>query len=168
MKSWFGIVALFVASAVCCAQTTETGAVNRTVLQAKRVLVTTPPGPDADASKAPFELLRAVTAVQEGLRHWKRYQVTKTMEDADLIMVVRKASGVGVSFGSGPGGLQMPPAVNNPFPATADSLAVFDAHGPGMEGPPLWTASEPGGLNTPELKLLKKFQKRVAEAEKKP
>ena len=56
--------------------------------------------------------------------------------------------------------------VNNPFPATADSLLVFDAHGPGMQGPPLWTASEAGGLDTPEIKLLKKFRKRVTEAEK--
>ncbi|HVP43637.1 MAG TPA: hypothetical protein VMS96_09395 [Terriglobales bacterium] len=141
---------------------------SRTILKAKRVLVTIPQGPEADSSKIPFELHRAKSAIQEGLRHWKRYQVTNTAEDADLIMVVRKASGVGVSFGSNRGGLPMPPAVNNPLPATADSLAVFDAHGPGLEGPPLWTASEPGGLNAPEIKLLKKFQKRVEEAEKKP
>lgn len=166
MRRWLGIAAVLLAFLSCSAQTTETGAVNQTILRAKRILVTTPRGPEAEASKVSFEQHEAVSAVQDGLRRWKRYEVTKTREDADLVMVVRKASGVGVSFGKPDLRTQMPPAVNHPFPATADSLAVFDAHGPGTEGPPLWTASEPGGLDSRKPTLLKKFQKRVAEAEK--
>ncbi len=169
LRHYFRLGAVLVTAAVCLAQTSETGAVNRTIVKAKRVLVTTMRGPDADAAQIPPGDQRAVDAVEQELRRWKRYELTRTREDADLIMVVRKASGVGVSWGDPRLGPDVSrPAVNNPSPVTADSLAVFDAHGLGMEAPPLWTASEPGGLNPPEMKLLKKFRKRVEEAEKRP
>jgi hypothetical protein len=168
MRLHLRIGAVLLASAVCFPQTTETGAVTGTVLRAKRVLVTTMRGPDADLSRASADDQRAVAAVESELRRWKRYEVTRTSQDADLILAIRKAPGFGITFGNPRPGSRVPPAVNNPLPETTDSLAVFDAHGVGMDAPPLWTAAEAGGLNTPDIKLMKKFRKRVEEAEKRP
>jgi hypothetical protein len=168
MRLYLCIGAVLLASAVCFPQTTETGAVNKTVLRAKRVLVTTMRGPDADPSRVSVDDQRAVAAVESELRRWKRYEVTRISQDADIIVAVRKAPGFGITVGNPRLGSRVPPAVNTPFPETTDSLAVFDAHGLGMEAPPLWTAAEAGGLNTPDIRLMKKFRKRVEDAEKRP
>lgn len=160
------IASLILSSIVCFAQATETGAINLTVVRAKRVLVTTMWGPGARPSQISLDDQKAVAAVEEELRRWKRYEITRIEQDADLIIAVRRATGAEINLAGPRVGPPPPPSVNNPRPREADNLAVYDAHGLGMESAPLWTASEPGGLAAPQLKLFRKFQKRVEEAEK--
>ena len=162
------ITAVILVSATCFPQTTERGAVNSTVLKAKRVLITTMAGPDADPFQVSAADQRTMAVVEQELRKWKRYEVTRTAMDADLILAIHKARGFDLTFGGPRAEPRVSPGVNNPLPETMDSLAIFNARGFGMKGPPLWTASEAGGLNPPDIKLLKRFRKRVEEAEKRP
>jgi hypothetical protein len=151
-------------------RTVSTGAINKTVLEAKRVLVTTMLGPRADPTSVRGADHEAVGAVETTLKRWKKYQLTRTEEDADLILAVRKAPGRGVTFGNPRVATPIPPTVNNPLPDTADCLALFDAKGVGMqramESAPLWTACSAGGLTEPEVRLVKEFRAAVERAEK--
>ena len=151
-------------------RTVYSGAINKTVLKAKRILVTTMLGNRADPRNVRGVDYEAVGALEDFLKDWKRYQLTRTQEDADLLLAVRKAPGRGVVFGNPRAGPDLPPTVNNPFPDTADCLAIFDAKGVGMQRPmdsaPLWTACSAGGLTEPGLRLAKDFRMAVERAEK--
>ena len=68
------------------------GAINRTVLKARRALVTSMLGTNADRAKVSGGDQESIAAVEDMLRAWKRYQLTRTEEDADLMFAVRKRS----------------------------------------------------------------------------
>jgi hypothetical protein len=93
--------------------------------------------------------------------------VVTHLEDADIIMVIKKGSRMKVELGG-----------TRPFPgggpiadglANADLLTIY----PGrtdepLRQPVLWSDREKDGLKMPELKAFQKFRKQVEESEKPP
>ena len=94
-----------------------------------------------------------------------RFHVVTHLEDADIVVVIRKGSRVSIEA---PAGSRIPgtgPVVD--VRGTGDLLAIY----PGrtdepLRGPILWSDMEKDGLKTPELKAFQKFKKQVEESEK--
>ena len=119
---------------------------------------------------------QALNNVRDELATWKRYIVTVTPRDAEMLIAVRsgRVASVdgGVHMGTIPIGI--PPAgrggIGPVFGGEAgppnDYLAVYQADR-GREGPPLWKKSEEDGLVGRKPPLFESFRRDVEALAKK-
>jgi|SRR5271170_1558117 len=147
--------------------------------EARYVYVETPDG----GPFAPYLLpedRQAIWDVEAGLQNWNRYVLTPKREQAELIFVVRRGrlvtagSHVGVSLGNhspnnrvDPGGDISQP--NNAGAGAAvgppdDLLFIYSINPEGKLSAPIWMRSEPDGLRSPDLPLLKEIESEVDSA----
>jgi hypothetical protein len=146
------------------------------VLNAKYVLVTTRFGV-GPTFRITTENRHAVADVQNAIRQWGRYTLVYTPEAADLIFLVRTGQLLEGRALVRTGPQQtIPPDVdaaestNLPQDVVGgpeDMLAVYDAKA-GPDSAPLWQGRDSGGLNPPNMQLLKEFRKNVEAAAQKP
>jgi len=116
-------------------------------------------------SKIPMDERTIVAEVEDRFRKWGRYHVVTHLEDADIVVVVRKGSRVSIEA---PAGSRIPgtgPVVD--VRGTGDLFAIYQGRtDEPLRGPVLWSDIEKDGLRTPELKAFQRFKKQVEEAEK--
>lgn len=133
----------------------------------------------------------AIADVRDALRAWNRYKFTSEREEADLIVVVRKARAMARERGVGddgalgrsqfpqtdPMGGQLPGAQHPAGPvmqpgeepgAREDQLAVYQPKANGKPGKLLWSSSAREGLTAPRLALFEQFKDAVERAYPKP
>lgn len=107
------------------------------VVHARFVYVTSYDGPDYSADVLP-EDRQAISDVQDAVMKWGKYTLVYRPEEADLLLVVQKRG-------------------------SEDVLAVYEA-GRGANSTPLWRGMQEGGLDSPEMSLMTRFQKSVEAA----
>ena len=142
------------------------------VVHARYVLVTTYQGYDLSNPSVLPDDRQAVLAVQEAIKKWGRYDLAYRPQDADLILLVRKGRIVEtqpqVRIG---GGTNLPVNVGANAPVDVgdkrDMLAMFTAE-EGVDGTALWRDFEAGGLNPPQMELVRELRKAVDKTAKLP
>jgi hypothetical protein len=125
---------------------------------------------------------KAIEDVQDALHGWTRYTLAVHAEQADLILVVRKARGGGVDSPSGLPTTQRVPMGQTPVRAPGqpgDSDGMAPAAQMGVEGDrlqiytmtpegkrkgPVWTRELQGGLDAPSVMLLQQLKSAVEAA----
>lgn len=124
---------------------------------------------------------QALVRVEDALRKWKRYVVTRSPEQAELVIVVRTArplaayAGLGTSVGSERrrGASRDEPVTTGPkltlgaeASTNTDLFEVYELND-GRPGMRLWQAQRKGGLAGAEPPLLVEYRKRVDELARK-
>jgi hypothetical protein len=130
---------------------------------------------------------QAIADVEDALRHWKRYSLTASRTEADIIFIVRKGRLATVKVGIGTGPLNQPSPGQRP--ASGPGASGPGASGPGASGPGasvggevgspddmlevhqlntdgtlgalLWERQFPDGLNAPQVALIAQLKKAV-------
>lgn len=136
---WLLATLLLLASTLALAQ--EPKVMPQLVVHARFVYVTSYDGPSWSGDVLP-EDRKAIVDVENALRKWGKYTLVYEPEKADLIFVVQKRG-------------------------TEDVLAVYDAQRPGVTTATLWRGMQQGGLDTPEMPLVSRFEKSVEAATEK-
>ena len=144
------------------------------VLNAKYVLVTTRFGV-GPTFRITSENRHAVADVQNAIRQWGRYTLVYTPDAADLVILVRTGQLLEGRAVVRTGPQQtIPPdtAESTNLPqdfvgGPEDMLAIFDAKA-GPDSAPLWQGRDSGGLNPPDMQLVKEFRRSVEAAAQKP
>jgi len=147
--------------------------------EARYVYVETPDGGPFTPGLLP-EDRQAIWDVEKGLQNWNRYELTTRREQAELIFVVRTgrlvtASGhVGVSLGSHSTDKGVTPGdtsqqENNVGAGIEvgppdDLLFIYTLNPDGKLSGPVWMRSEPQGLHSPNVPLLKEVRNEVDTA----
>lgn len=122
---------------------------------------------------------QAIYDVEQSLRKWKRYALTLNRNEAELVFVVRKGRLGSVSVHGGvSAGSRVPPGQSSPVPGEGRTSEV----GAGAEvGPPddlllvqlqdqgqlttvVWYRSMDGGLDAPDVELMKELKAAVEKA----
>jgi hypothetical protein len=126
---------------------------------------------------------RLISDVEDRVRQWHRYAITRNRREADLVFVVRKgrqAAGQpegGISAGPGPQSGQVGPGsspgpgktpgtqigARTEFDAPDDSVRVF-IQSEGRLTSKVWERSSDGGLDAPALRLVQQLQDAVERA----
>lgn len=125
---------------------------------------------------------KAIEDVQDAVQTWHRYSVAVHPEQADLILVVRKAHGSGADPSSGLQTPQRVPIGQTPVkapgqPGDADGMApaaqmgaegdrlqVYTMTPEGKRKGPIWTREMPGGLDGPSVILVAQLKSAVERA----
>src|SRR5271155_3182463 len=147
--------------------------------EARYVYVECPDGGPLTPGLLP-EDLQAIWDVETGIHNWSRYVVTPRRDQAELIFLVRKgrivtASGhVGVSLGSHSTDKGVNPGDTSQQPNNAgggvevgppnDLLTIYAINPEGKLTAPIWMRSEPEGLRSPGVPLLKEIETEVDSA----
>jgi hypothetical protein len=135
------------------------------------VYVEAPVGEQADPPLVE-ENLQAIADVQEALRRWNRYTLTKRREQADLVIVVCKIRPAGAdafpvtNSNSSPLGNPIPrvPPGTRGVRTPDDLFSVYLLRADGTLSDPMWLDGLAGGLDTPELRLFTQFKDAVERA----
>ena len=116
-------------------------------------------------SKIPLDERAIIGDIEDRFRKWGRYHVVTHLEDADIVILVKKASGIGIGIG---GRSQLPETRSGvDLPGTGDLFAVYPGRrADPLNGPVIWRDLEKDGLKSPEFKAFQKFRKQVEESEK--
>jgi len=147
--------------------------------EARYVYVETPDGGPFAPDLLP-EDRQVILDVEKGLQDWNRYVLTPRREQAELIFVVRRgrlvtaASHVGVSLGSHSTDKGVNPGDTSQQPNNAgggvevgppnDLLTIYAINPEGKLTAPIWMRSEPEGLRSPGVPLLKEIETEVDSA----
>ncbi len=149
--------------------------------QAKYVYVEAIDGQEFDPNLNPDDRI-AIADVRDALDNWKRYILTTSRSEADLVIVVRKWRAAGANVGIAPrrgplpGGAGQPGQSGQPGSIGAggeigaeagppdDLFEVCQVNSDGKMSSPLWQRSMPNGLNAPDVMLLEQFKKAVDKA----
>ena len=116
---------------------------------------------------------RAMADVETALQKWGRYTLAHRLEDADLVIVVRKGryaealAGVRIHGGSGEPGASIHPDVQGDAGDPQDMIAVYDASH-GVDSSALWRSRQRDGLKPPDMELIKELRTTVENAAKQP
>jgi hypothetical protein len=118
------------------------------------------------------ENFQAIADVQEALRRWNRYTLTKRREQADLVIVVCKIRPAGAdafpvtNSNSSPLGNPIPgvPPGTRGVRTPDDLFSVYLLCADGTLSDPMWLDGLAGGLDTPELRLFTQFKDAVERA----
>ena len=139
---------------------------NRIITQARYVMVTTYYGNGVANLSTPTQDRRAMLAMEEAFKKWRRYHVVYQPEMADIIVLVRKGRYAGLT-GGGTVGVGTGGGVYGGADAGMpdDELAVYDAH-LGLDTSPLWRRMQAEGLRVPKLPLFEELKKQVEDTEK--
>ncbi len=144
------------------------------IVNARYVLVTTYAGDDATSPRTMPDDRKAVGDVETALKRWGRYVVVYNRRDAEIILRVRKGSvaealvGPHIHVGTDkPSPTVGPAATGDVNTTTEDMLEIFDAT-LGTDSPPLWRAFRTGGLNPPDMSLVRKLRSEVEASVTKP
>jgi hypothetical protein len=122
---------------------------------------------------------QAIYDVEQSLRKWKRYALTLNRNEAELVFVVRKGrvAAVGVHGGIS-GGSRVPPGQSSPVPGQGhtseigtraevgppDDLLRVQLQDQGQLTSVVWYRSMDGGLDAPDVELLKELKAEVEKA----
>lgn len=149
--------------------------------QAKYVYVEAIDGQEFDPNLNPDDRA-AIADVRDALDNWKRYILTTSRSEADVVIVVRKGRAAGANMGITPRHGQLPgssgqlgqPGQNGPIGAGAeigaeagppdDLFEVCPVNTDGKLSSPLWERTMPDGLNAPKVELLEQFEQAVDKA----
>jgi hypothetical protein len=146
--------------------------------QAQYVYVEAIDGKEFDPNLNPDDRI-AIADVRDALDNWKRYTLTTSREDAQLVVVVRKGRAAGANVDIAPYHGQFPGSAGQPgepgsigsgaeIGAEAgppdDLLEVCQVNPDGKMSSPLWEQSMPEGLNAPKVMLLRQFEEAVDKA----
>jgi hypothetical protein len=152
--------------------------------QAKYVYVEAIDGQEFDPNLNPDDRI-AIADVRDALDNWKRYILTTSRSEAEVVIVVRKGRAAGANVGIAPRRAQLPGSggqlgqpgqagQQGPMGAGAeigaeagppdDLFEVCQVNPDGKLGSPLWQRTLPNGLNAPDVALLKDFEKAVDKA----
>lgn len=143
--------------------------------QAKYVYVEAIDGQEFDPNLNPDDRI-AIADVRDALDNWKRYILTTSRSDADVVIVVRKgrleSANVGIAprrgqmpGGAGqPGGIGSGEQIGGDVGPPDDLLEVCQVNPDGKLSGPLWHQSMPNGLNAPKVMLLVQFEEAVDKA----
>jgi hypothetical protein len=146
--------------------------------QAKYVYVEAIDGREFDPNLNPDDRI-AIADVRDALDNWKRYILTTSRSDADLVIVVRKGRLASANVDMAPRRGQMSGGAGQPgqpgsmgagaeIGAEAgppdDFFEVCQVNPDGKLSGPLWHQSMPNGLNAPSVMLLVQFEEAVDKA----
>lgn len=149
--------------------------------QVRYVFVEAIDGQEFDPNLNPDDRI-AIADVRDALDNWKRYILTTSRSEADVVIVVRKGRAEGANVGITPHHGQLPGGAGQSGqagqPGSIGSGAQFGADaGPaddlfevcqvktdGKLSSPLWEHSMPNGLNAPKVMLLEQFEEAVDKA----
>ena len=125
---------------------------------------------------------KAIEDAQDALQSWHRYTLAVHAEQADLILVVRKARGGGVDSSSGLPTTQRVPIGQAPVRAPGqpgdtdsmgpaaqmgtegDRLQIYTMTTDGKRKGPIWTRELAGGLDGPSVILIQQLKSAVERA----
>jgi hypothetical protein len=143
--------------------------------QARYAYVEAVDGKEFDPNLDPDDRI-AIADVRDALDNWKRYILTTSESEADVVIVVRKGrvarGNVGITPHQGqlPGGAGQPGSIGagGQFGAEVgppdDFFEVCPVNTDGKLSSPLWQQSMPYGLNAPKVVLLEQFEEAVDKA----
>jgi hypothetical protein len=152
--------------------------------QARYVYVEAIDGQEFDQNLDPDDRI-AIADVRDALSNWKRYILTTSRSEADVVIVVRKGRAESGNVGITPHHGQLPNGASQPVqpgqpgqPGSTGAGAQFGADaGPGEDlfevcpvntdgklSSPLWERSMPEGLRAPQVALLEDFERAVDKA----
>ena len=143
--------------------------------QAKYVYVEAIDGKEFDSNLNPDDRV-AIADVRDALDNWKRYILTTSRSDADVVIVVRKGrlesanAGIAPHRGQMPGGAGQPGGIGSgeqiggEVGPPDDLFEVCQVNPDGKLSGPLWHQSMPNGLNGPKVMLLVQFEEAVDKA----
>ena len=144
------------------------------VTNATYAVVTTYDGGPLNPGLTP-EDRQAVADVQKALEKWGHYKLVYNLNQAELILVVRKGRAVetNVGFhkgtapgpGAGPGGSG--PTFGGEVGDPEDTLSVYVASQDLKTASPLWRGRAANGLKAPDMTLMKEFESKVEASKKK-
>ena len=143
------------------------------IVSARYVLITTYFGDQPSNTRIMTGDRHAVADVQNAIEQWGRYTLVYRVEDADLIILVRKGriaealAGVRIHGGSDSPSPSIGPIVNADGGDPQDMIAVYDS-AQGIDSAPLWRGRQRGGLEPPEMRLVQELRTKVEAAAKKP
>lgn len=149
--------------------------------QAKFVYVEAVDGQEFDPNLNPYDRI-AIADVRDALDNWKRYTLTTSRSEADVVILVRKGRMAGANEGITPHRSQLPGSggqIGQPgqqgsiggggeMGAEADPpddfFEVCQVSADGKLSGPLWEQSMPNGLDAPRVMLLERFEEAVDKA----
>jgi hypothetical protein len=146
--------------------------------QAKYVYVEAIDGQEFDPNLNPDDRV-AIADVRDALDNWKRYILTTSRSEADVVIIVRKGRAAGANVGITPRHGQLPGGVGQPGqPGSMGSGGQIGAEGgppddlfevcqvntDGKLSGPLWERTMPDGLSVPKVVLLEQFEEAVDKA----
>lgn len=146
--------------------------------QAQYVYVEAVDGQEFDPNLYPDDRI-AIADVRDALDNWKRYILTISRSEADVVIVVRKGRLASANVGIAPRRGSLPgsggqPGQPGPIGAGAgigadvgpadDLFEVCQVNPDGKLSGPLWERTMPNGLNAPDVMLLAQFEEAVDKA----
>jgi hypothetical protein len=158
---------------VCFSVAKDKSAFPKQIVTAKYVLVTSYFGDNLADARVPAVDRQAVIDVQDAIRDWGRYTLVNEREAADLIFLVRKgrtaetSNGIGIHAGSTMPKPGIGPVNDADGGDPNDMVAVYNAS-LGTNTAPIWHDRMNGGLDEPDMKLIRELRKKVEAAEKNP
>lgn len=174
-------IALLFSAALVLQAKDKKPAVSAVFGQAKYVYVEAIDGKEFDPNLDPDDRI-AIADVIDALDKWRRYILTTSQDEAEVVIVVRKGrlareeAGISPRQGPMPGGAGQPgqPGMGGPIgPGVQmgaeagppdDLFEVCQVNTNGKLGAPLWQRSMPNGLTAPDVMLLKQFEEAVDKA----
>ncbi|MGA9307693.1 MAG: hypothetical protein WBW31_19995 [Candidatus Sulfotelmatobacter sp.] len=168
-KRAFSVIAIFLFVAFSAAK--DKNSFPKQIVVAKYVLVTSYFGDNLADSRVPPLDRQAVIAVQDVIRDWGRYTLVDDRKAADLIILVRKGrtaetnNGIGIHAGSTMPRPGIGPIDEGDAGDPDDMVAVYNAS-LGTDTAPMWRDRMTGGLDGPEVKLIRELRKKVEAADK--
>ena len=143
--------------------------------QARYVYVEAIDGQEFDPNINPDDRI-AIADVRDALDNWKRYQLTTSRSEADVVIVVRKGRVAEANVGITPRRGQLPGSAGQPGGIGAggqiggeagppdDLFEVCPVNTDGTLSSPLWERTMPEGLTAPKVVLLEQFEEAVDKA----
>ncbi|MGP8252680.1 MAG: hypothetical protein ACLQHF_11635 [Terracidiphilus sp.] len=143
--------------------------------QARYVYVEAIDGQEFDPNLNPDDRI-AIADVRDALDNWKRYMLTTSRSEADLVIVVRKGRAESGNVGITPRRGQLPNGAGQPGEIGSGGQMGGEADRPedffevcqvktnGGLSTPLWQRSMPDGLRAPQVMLLEQFEEAVDKA----
>jgi hypothetical protein len=168
-KRAFSVIAVFLFVSFSVAK--DKSSFPKQIVIAKYVLVTSYFGDNLADSRVPPLDRQAVIDVQDAIRDWGRYTLVYDRKAADLIILVRKgrkaetSNGIGIHAGSSMPRPGIGPINDVDAGDPDDMVAVYNAS-IGTDTAPIWRDRMTGGLDGPEMKLIRELRKKVEAAEK--
>jgi len=143
--------------------------------QARYVYVEAIDGQQFDPNLNPDDRI-AIADVRDALDSWKRYQLTTSRGEADVVIVVRKGRVAGANIGitphhgplqggaGQPGGIGAGGQIGGEMGPPDDLFEVCPVNTDGSLSSPLWERTMPEGLTAPKVALLEQFEEAVDKA----
>ena len=167
-RSWAAVLLLLAAGAVVAKDST----LPKLVAHATFIRITTEDGDDLSNPRVFPDDRKAVVDVWDALQRWGKYEVVNgTSQRPELVLLVRKGRravatpSVGIHAGSDtkPG---VTPNLNSEVGSTQDMLALYE--GASIDQAPLWRRLENGGLDAPQMDLVRQLRAAVEAAARVP